>query len=213
MSRRPARWIGISTLWFASHIAIVPLVAQDAQPDEAQEPDAPVREPIDIEPIERSNKVELPIVTTRDSVDARRVEECEEDQDAATISGEIVVCRTITEDNSNYYSGSRENARKRYAKETQYADVLLTPDVAGPGIFKGPATVGSLCIPGLQKCPPPPALIIDVAALPQAPAGSDADRIARGLPPLGNDEGPVIEEKQIEGSINPEESEEPAEPQ
>jgi hypothetical protein len=35
---------------------------------------------------------------------------------------------------------------------------------------------------------PPPALIIDVEALPQAPAGSDADRIARGLPPLGQEE-------------------------
>ena len=41
---------------------------------------------------------------------------------------------------------------------------------------------------------PPPALIIDVEALPDAPAGSDADRIARGLPPLGQDENLTEEE-------------------
>jgi len=29
--------------------------------------------------------------------------------------------------------------------------------------------------------------MIDVTALPQAPPGSDADRIANGLPPLGRD--------------------------
>ena len=63
----------------------------------------------------------------------------------------------------------------------------LTPDVAGPGIFRGPATVSGLCL--IPPCPKEPALIIDIESLPEAPPGSDADRIARGLPPLGNDEG------------------------
>ena len=30
-------------------------------------------------------------------------------------------------------------------------------------------------------------IIVDFEALPDAPLGSDADRIARGLPPLGDD--------------------------
>ncbi|MEE1876648.1 hypothetical protein [Altererythrobacter litoralis] len=114
------------------------------------------------------------------------VEDCSAEQEAAIISGEIIVCRR-KQDTSEYLTGSREESQSRYAQETMYANDPQAPDVAGPGIFRGPATVGSLCIPGLQKCPPPPALMIDVTALPQAPPGSDADRIANGLPPLGRD--------------------------
>lgn len=78
-----------------------------------------------------------------------------------------------------------------------------------------PTTIGAgVTITGciIPPCPPPPALIIDVTALPQAPAGSDAGRIARGLPPIGNDTGDRIptelEKKRDETS--PAESEEPA---
>lgn len=120
-------------------------------------------------------------------IDQRRIEQCEREQKAATISREIVVCREIMDESARYSTGDREQTQRRYAEETMFAGDLPPPDVAGPGIFKGPATVGSLCIPGLQKCPPPPALMIDLSALPEAPAGSDADRIARGLPPLGRD--------------------------
>jgi hypothetical protein len=42
---------------------------------------------------------------------------------------------------------------------------------------------------------PPPAYIVDFQALPTAPAGSDADRIARGLAPLGKD-GELSEEEE-----------------
>ena len=113
--------------------------------------------------------------------EARR--QCEERQEAASITGEIVVCAQ-TGDDADSAGWDKEAWEKRYAAETRGADPV---NVDGPGIFQGPATVGGLCIPGLQSCPPPPALIIDVSALPQAPPGSDADRIARGLPPLGND--------------------------
>ena len=121
-------------------------------------------------------------------VDPRLIEECERQEDAAQISREIVVCREIREGTDHSYSGGGDAAQDRYAEETAFAGDLVPPDVSGPGIFKGEPTIGKLCIPGLQKCPPPPALIIDVTALPQAPPGSDADRISRGLPPLGNDE-------------------------
>jgi hypothetical protein len=52
------------------------------------------------------------------------------------------------------------------------------PNVDGPGIFQGPATVGGGCF--LQDCPPPPAYMVDFSELPEAPEGSDADRIAKG---------------------------------
>ncbi len=102
--------------------------------------------------------------------------------------GEIVVCG-VDPDQEQFRIRSDRDAQDDYARETMYKNDLRPPDVAGPGIFRGPATVGGLCIPGLQKCPPPPPIVVDFAALPEAPPGSDADRIARGLPPIGNDEG------------------------
>ncbi|MCH2488414.1 MAG: hypothetical protein MK010_11860, partial [Erythrobacter sp.] len=115
------------------------------------------------------------------------VENCSKLDDATLISGEIVVCRRLRDDTAA--SGFDKKAwEERYAAETRGGDPV---DVAGPGIFGGAPTVGSLCIPGLQKCPPPPAIVVDFSALPEAPPGSDADRIARGLPPLGRD-GPRL---------------------
>lgn len=55
---------------------------------------------------------------------------------------------------------------------------LHAPDVAGGGIFKGKATMGGMCM--LPPCPPPAAYLIDLSSIPLAPAGSDADRIAKG---------------------------------
>lgn len=58
---------------------------------------------------------------------------------------------------------------------------------AGDGTPRAPnvhgiADIGGLTTKGcfLPPCPPPPMPIIDVSALPQAPEGSDADRIAKG---------------------------------
>ncbi len=102
--------------------------------------------------------------------------------------GEIVVC-AADPDQNQFRIRSDADARDDYARETMDKNAPRAPDVAGPGIFRGEPTIGSLCLPGLQKCPPPPAIVVDFAALPKAPPGSDADRIARGLPPIGNDEG------------------------
>ena len=115
------------------------------------------------------------------------LENCSETDEATLISGEIVVCRRSRDDTAAY-GFDKKAWQERYAAETRGADPV---DVAGPGIFRGAPTVGGLCIPGLQKCPPPPAIVVDFAALPEAPPGSDADRIARGLPPLGRD-GPRL---------------------
>lgn len=114
---------------------------------------------------------------------AVRDEDCQADREAAVITGEIVVCgeREQALDQRLYDDEQNEN---RYARETMDKDNPAPPDVTGEYVFKGPPTVSGLCI--LAKCPPPPAYFVDVAALPDAPAGSDADRVAQGLPPLGS---------------------------
>ncbi|TMM48099.1 hypothetical protein [Qipengyuania marisflavi] len=162
------RWpvVAIAMLFFPLH----PASAQELSQDGAQG-----------EPPER---IDLLASTAREE-QGPEYERCTEEQEAAAISGEIVVCRRRT-DNTEY-GYDKERAARRYAQETMYEDSPQTPDVAGAGIFRGPATISGMCIPGLQKCPPPPAYMIDFSTLPDAPPGSDADRISRGLPPLGRD--------------------------
>lgn len=112
-------------------------------------------------------------------------EACARQREAAIVSGEIVVCGGQTGPDQRITS--RRDAQDRYAAATAFRDDPATPNVDGPGIFRGAATVSGICIPGIFNCPKPPALIVDVRALPQAPPGSDADRIARGLAPQGSD--------------------------
>lgn len=113
------------------------------------------------------------------------MEDCSDEQEAAILSGEIIVCRRKP-DQRQFRTLPSDEAQSRYAEETMNKDNPQTPDVAGGGIFRGPATVSSMCF--IPPCPKEPALIIDVTALPKAPPGSDADRIARGLPPLNQDD-------------------------
>lgn len=94
---------------------------------------------------------------------------------------EIVVCAQEQDDSLFRVQSSSELDPK--SKEALKDGVPRAPDVAGPGIFTGPATIGKLCIPGLQKCPPPPALLIDFSALPDTPDGSDADKVGKGEMP------------------------------
>jgi len=110
------------------------------------------------------------------------MEDCSAEQEAAIISGEIIVCRRKA-DQSQYRMSSDDDAADRYARETMDQDAPRAPDVAGEGIFKGPATVSGLCLIG--PCPPPPAYMVDFAALPETPAGSDAERVGQGLAPKG----------------------------
>ena len=92
----------------------------------------------------------------------------------------IIVCAPIESDPDRYRVSSRlERGDDSHLEWTGQA-----PDVSGPGIFKGPATVSGLCI--IPPCPKPPVYMIDFSTLPEAPPGSDADRIARGLAPRGS---------------------------
>ena len=144
--------------------------------------------------------VEIDILATVDDLYGPEppMEDCSDEQEAAIVSGEIVVCRR-KQDQREFRTTGREAAQDRYAEETMNEGLLPTPDVAGGGIFRGPATVSGLCF--IPPCPPPPALIIDVTALPKAPPGSDADRISRGLPPLGNDEDDEAPEENREDEL------------
>jgi hypothetical protein len=142
-------------------------------------PDAPVAEPpqqIDI----------LADPQVSEAADAVELKQCADDTERGVVSGEIVVCRELPADTSQLYSGSREAWLKDYAERTKGPS---TPDVAGPGIFRGPATVSGLCF--IPPCPKDAALIIDVAAIPPPPAGSDAERVAKGLKPVEGDDAPL----------------------
>lgn len=97
---------------------------------------------------------------------------------APQADNEIVVCAR-EQDNSLFRVKSSSELDPE-SKDAVDDGLPRAPDLSGPGIFTGPATVGGLCIPGLQKCPPPPALMIDLTALPEAPEGSDADKIGKG---------------------------------
>jgi len=112
------------------------------------------------------------------------VEECPE-SDESVLSGVIIVCRQRDREADNAFRiRSSDRAESDYARATMDKGAPRAPDVAGAGIFRGKATVSGCFLP---PCPPPIMPDIDFAALPEAPAGSDADRIGRGLPPIGND--------------------------
>lgn len=176
----------------AGLLGAVPLNAQDDAGVTAPAETLPSEEVAEDQPPERPDPINILITVPRGEVNEAQAQECEDNAEAAVISGDIVVCRRLGESGENYYSGSREEARKRYARETAFAGDPQAPNVAGGGIFRGPATISGQCL--IPPCPPPAALLIDVEALPEAPEGSDADRIARGLPPLGQDENLTEEE-------------------
>ena len=128
-----------------------------------------------------------------EAANAAELKDCENQREAGVVAGEIVVCRELPADTSQLYSGSREAWLKDYAERTQNAGTLPPPDVAGPGIFRGPATVSGLCF--IPPCPKDPALIIDVEAIPPPPEGSDAERVAQGLKPVEDDDAPLSAEE------------------
>ena len=96
------------------------------------------------------------------------------------VGDEILVCAPVEGDPDRY----RITSSLDKGDDSHLSWSGQAPDVSGPGIFKGPATVSGMCF--IPPCPKEPVYYIDVAALPEAPPGSDADRIARGLAPRGS---------------------------
>ena len=123
---------------------------------------------------------DLSEVRSADTVDPVLAQRCAEEAEAARIAGEIVVCRSL----GTVTDGAWNQADfiRRYAEATQG---VKAPDVDGSGIIlPTEGSVIAITVTTEFGDPPPPALIIDVEALPEAPEGSDARRIADGLPPL-----------------------------
>lgn len=156
----------------------VPLAAQSDTPATGNGASPPPADPpatIDVPPRPRINVM---VTVPRGEVNQAQAKECVDRADAGTISGEIVVCREVAVDNSAL-TGDRASSQKRYAQETAFKGAPPPPDMFGIADNGKGIGIGGV---------PPPAVFIDVEALPKAPAGSDADRIARGLPPLGENE-------------------------
>lgn len=81
--------------------------------------------------------------------------------------GEIVVCAPDEKEN-RIPSTSEDDPTGAGARDGR----IDPPDVAGGGIFKGKATASF----GSVRQP----YIIDLSEIPEAPEGSDADKIAKG---------------------------------
>ncbi len=165
------------TLSALALLAAVPVAAQDdSSATTGTASPLPVDPPATLEVPPRPT-INLMVTVPRGEVNQAQVQECVDRADAGTISGEIVVCREVGSDNSAL-TGDRAASQKRYAEETAFKGAPPPPDLFGiPDNGKGIGFGGV----------PPPAVFIDVEALPKAPAGSDADRVARGLPPLDQD--------------------------
>lgn len=131
---------------------------------------------LEVEPRPRIN---LLVTVPRPEANQAQAQQCRNEADAGTISGEIVVCAESGKDGATALTGSRKETQKRYAEETAFKVAPRTPEAFGI-----PNHGNSI---GFGKAPAA-ALYIDVEALPKAPAGSDADRIARGLAPTGKEE-------------------------
>jgi hypothetical protein len=172
----PIKHLRTAILGSALSLFGLALLGLAGQPLAAQD-DKPATPPPAANPAPPPGRINIMVTRPRGDVNQAQAQECVDRADAGTISGEIVVCRQTGEDPDNAFS-SPEEARKRYAEATANKNAPPPPNVFG--IADGNFKVGF-------GGAPPPALMIDVAALPQAPAGSDADRIARGLPPLGQD--------------------------
>lgn len=91
---------------------------------------------------------------------------------------EIVVCGELEEQSQFRVQSSSSLDPSAKVK----GDVPQAPDLEHK--YPGPVVARGCFIP---PCPPPMPTLIDLKAIPEAPPGSDADRVGRGLPPLGRD--------------------------
>jgi hypothetical protein len=87
---------------------------------------------------------------------------------------DIVVCAR----NNEQFRAQSSSAEDPTGKAGTNDGRLTPPDVAGNGIFKGKPTMSGMCL--IPPCPAAKAYMIDLSSIPEAPAGSDADRIAKG---------------------------------
>ena len=155
---------------FAGAIAMLLLSMPAALAAQAQQGSPPERIDLLVREPERAEDAEF--------------EDCSAEQDAASISGEIIVCRRKP-DTGTF---DKEDWESRYADRTRDKDDPRAPDVEGRNVIPmvGVSVVFKGCF--IPPCPPPLAYMIDFSSLPETPPGSDADRVGRGLAPRGQDD-------------------------
>jgi hypothetical protein len=155
-------------LLLAALLLSSPLAAQDAGGEAAEPP--------------RTVTAEQAIATAQDVYgppDTRAKPACP----APKPGDEIVVCAQ-EEDDSKYRvqssgdldptgEGARDGVPRAPDVGTVYPGVVVAT-----GCFIGP-------------CPPPMPVLIDLKAIPEAPPGSDADRVGQGLAPRGAPSAPA----------------------
>jgi hypothetical protein len=162
----------------------LPVAAQDdsaATPAPAEPAPTPAPAPPPAQP-----RINLLVTVPRAEANEAALQQCRDEADAGQISGEIVVCAEQGQGKNTPLTGDRAATQKRYAEETALKGAPRAPEAFGiPDNGKGIGFGGV----------PPPAYIVDFDVLPTAPPGSDADRIARGLPPLGEERELTEEEE------------------
>jgi len=183
--------IALTAFW----ISTAPVLAQQSQDGsvEATTPEPP-------RPDEGRLVIDLAEAKKAREREPALEQRCEEETDAARVANEIIVCRDLGEGSDGVWS--KAEWERRYAERTQGPKPI---DVDGSGLHtpNGSRMTPIVTIRGCYAppCPPEAALLIDVGALPDAPPGSDADRIARGLPPLNGEIGDVadaVSRRQVE---------------
>jgi len=171
----PSFRFALSAFWPALTLGLSSAVAAQ---ETASPPPAPAATPAPAPAAPPTQRIDLSVTVPKGEPNQAELRACNADEEAAAINGEIVVCRVVGTDTSAL-TGTRAESQKRYAQETANKGKPAAPDLFGiPDNGKGI---------GFGKAPPP-AITVDFDALPKAPAGSDADRIARGLAPLGQEE-------------------------
>lgn len=121
--------------------------------------------------------------------------------------GEIVVCGE-QDDPAKYRVPSSADLDPKNAKDgiPRAPDLYNLPQPAMVGV--GVSAKGCFIPP----CPSPMPLLIDLKSIPEAPPGSDADRVAKGLAPRGDSvPPPAPATPALEPAVRPPESASPAE--
>ncbi|MBS0481904.1 MAG: hypothetical protein JSR96_07055 [Proteobacteria bacterium] len=88
---------------------------------------------------------------------------------------EIVVCARTDSSKYRVPSTAESDPNSLAARRARDGAIPSAPDLVPQ--YHGVSAARGCFVP---PCPPPPIYYIDVKALPEAPAGSDADKIARG---------------------------------
>ena len=145
------------------------------QPVWAQDDTSDGREPADGRLV-----IDILAPSSEQERDPVSVQQCRDEADAARIAGEIVVCRSLGESSDGAWN--QQDFERGYAARTQG---IKTPNVDGSGLqLPTEGSVITVTVTVKPRAAPPPPLMIDIEALPEAPPGSDADRAARGLDPV-----------------------------